>query len=84
LSFGLEATGCYGDLISMFLRETDFVPRTCKSVRVLNPRQVCRFVSSYAELPKTDDIDAFVIADSLRFDRIGLKGTVVEVKYLAL
>lgn len=84
LSFGLEATGCYGDLIAMFLRETDFVPRSCKSVRILNPRQVYRFKRSYAELPKTDDIDAFVIADSLRFGRIGLKGTVVEEKYLAL
>jgi len=84
LSFGLEATSCYGDLISIFLRESDFVPRSCKSVRVLNPRQVYRFKCSYAELPKTDDIDAFVIADSLRFGRIGLKGTVVEEKYLAL
>ncbi|NLW88910.1 MAG: IS110 family transposase [Clostridiaceae bacterium] len=84
LSFGLEATGCYGDLLSIFLRETDLIPRACKSVRILNPRQVHRFKGSYAELPKTDDIDAFVIADSLRFGRMGLKGTVVEEKYLAL
>lgn len=84
LSIGLEATGCYGDLISMYLRETDLIPRSGKSVRVLNPKQVSRFKKSYSELPKTDGIDAFVIADSLRFGRIGLKGTVVEDKYLAL
>ncbi|NBK26644.1 MAG: IS110 family transposase, partial [Spirochaetia bacterium] len=83
-SIGLEATGCYGDLISMFLRETDRIPSVQKSVRVLNPKQVSRFKKSYSELPKTDDVDAFVIADSLRFGRIGLKGTVMEDKFLAL
>jgi transposase len=84
LSFGLEATGCYGELIAMYLRETDLIPRSEKVIRVLNPRQVSRFKKSYAELPKTDSVDAFVIADSLRFGRIGLRGTVVEEKYLAL
>lgn len=83
-NIGLEATGCYGDLVSMFLRETDLISSTQKSVRVLNPKQVSRFKKSYSELPKTDDVDAFVIADSLRFGRIGLKGTVMEDKYLAL
>ncbi len=83
-NFGLEATGCYGDLISMFLRETDRIPSIQKSVRVLNPKQVSRFKKSYSELPKTDNIDSFVIADSLRFGRIGVKGTVMEDKYLAL
>ena len=83
-NFGLEATGCYGDQIAMFLRETDQIPRSEKVVRLLNPKQVSRFKKSYSELPKTDSIDAFVIADSLRFGRIGLKGTVVDEKYLAL
>jgi transposase len=50
----------------------------------LNPKQVSRFKKSYSELPKTDDVDAFVIADSLRFGRIGQKGTVMEDKYVAL
>lgn len=84
MNIGLEATGCYGDLIAMYLRETSLIPRTSKTVRVLNPKQVSRFKKSYSELPKTDGIDAFVIADSLRFGRIGMKGTVVEDKYLAL
>lgn len=83
-NFGLEATGCYSDQIAMFLRETDQIPRSEKVVRLLNPKQVSRFKKSYSELPKTDSIDAFVIADSLRFGRIGLKGTVVDEKYLAL
>ena len=62
----------------MYLRETDLIPRFEKAVRLLNPKQVSQFKKSYAELPKTDGIDSFVIADSLRFGRIGLKGTVVE------
>lgn len=84
LNFGLEATGCYGDTLAMFLREEESVPRSQKCVRVLNPMQVSRFRKSYLDLPKTDNTDAFVIADSLRFGRIGQKGTVVEEKYLSL
>jgi hypothetical protein len=37
----------------------------------LNPRQVSKFKESYPELPKNDPVDAFVIADCLRFGRIG-------------
>lgn len=36
-NFGLEATGCYGDQIAMFLRETDQIPRSEKVVRLLTP-----------------------------------------------
>lgn len=84
MNFGLEATGCYGETLAMLLREDDSIPRSQKSVRVLNPKQVCRFKKSYSDIPKTDDVDAFVIADSLRFGRIGQKGTVMDDKYLAL
>ena len=84
MNFGLEATGCYGETLAMLLREDDKIPRNMKSVRVLNPKQISKFKGSYSELPKTDNIDAFIIADSLRFGRIGQKGTVMEDKYLAL
>lgn len=84
MSFGLEATGCYGELLAMFLREDETIPRSQKSVRVLNPKQVSQFKKAYSDIPKTDDVDAFVIADSLRFGRIGLKGTVMEDKFIAL
>jgi transposase len=82
--FGLEATGCYGNVLATFLRETPCFPAIFKTVHLLNPKQVSRFKKSYSDLPKTDDVDAYVIADSLRFGRIGMKGTVVEDKYLAL
>lgn len=82
--FALEATGCFGDGLAMYLRETSDLPHQRTSVQVLNPKQVKKFRDSYSDLPKDDSTDAFVIADSLRFGRIGQKGTVVEDKYLAL
>lgn len=84
LRFGLEATGCYGNGLAMFLRETPKIPGNSKAVHLLNPKQIKRFHDSYSDLPKDDATDAFVIADSLRFGRIGMKGTIVEDKYLAL
>lgn len=84
MNFGLEATGCYGDLLAMYLREDERIPRSLKSVRVLNPKQVSQFKKAYSDIPKTDAVDAFVIADSLRFGRIGQRGTVMEDKYIAL
>lgn len=84
LCFGLEATGRYGDHLAMFLRETAILDKSSRDVFVLNPKQIKRFRDSYSDIPKTDFTDAFVIADSLRFGRIGMKGSVVEDKYLAL
>lgn len=84
LCFGLEATGRYGDHLAMFLRETPMLKKVSSSVFVLNPKQVKKFRDSYSDIPKTDFTDAFVIADSLRFGRIGMKGSVMEDKYLAL
>lgn len=33
---------------------------------MLNPKQLNKFKESYFELPKNDDVDAFVSADKLR------------------
>ena len=84
LCFGLEATGRYGEHLAMFLRETAILDKSSRDVFVLNPKQIKRFRDSYSDIPKTDFTDAFVIADGLRFGRIGMKGSVVEDKYLAL
>lgn len=84
MNIGLEATDCYGDLEAIYLRKTSLIPRAGKAVRVLNPKKVSRFKKSDSEILKTNGIDAFVIADKLRFRCIGVKGTVVEDKYLSL
>lgn len=82
--FGLESTGKYGEHLAMFLRETNEIPHKFKSVHVLNAKQVKKFKDSYPEIPKNDAIDAFVIADCLRFGRIGQKGTIMDEIYYAL
>ena len=82
--FGLEATGKYGEHLAMFIRQSDAIDSKRKSVHVLNAKQVKRFKDSYPEIPKTDSIDAFVIADCLRFGRIGQKGTFMDDVFYAL
>ncbi|MDA8220420.1 MAG: transposase, partial [Desulfitobacterium hafniense] len=43
----------------------------CKTqVFVLNARKVARFKKGYDSLPKNDRVDAWVIADQLRFGRL--------------
>ena len=40
------------------------------NIHVLNQKQVHKFKEAYPDLPKNDWVDAFVIADHLRFGRI--------------
>jgi transposase len=51
---------------------------------VLNPKQVKKFKDSYSDLPKNDPVDAFVVADSLRFGRIGSPVYMDDYRYKAL
>ena len=70
VSMGIEATGIYGTHLMNFLREDGALGQFNRSFYVLNPKQVKKFKDAYPDLPKTDSIDAFIIADSLRFGRI--------------
>jgi transposase len=67
---GIEATSVYGNNLLYFLREDGALGAFDRKLHVLNPKQVKKFKEAYSELPKTDPVDAFVIADSLRFGRI--------------
>jgi transposase len=67
---GIEATGVYGDNLMRFLQEDGAIGRFEKRLHILNPKQVSKFKQSYPDLPKNDDVDAFIVADSLRFGRI--------------
>jgi len=81
--FGLEATASYGDLLAGFLKQDPSIPSSRKSIQILNAKQVSKFKKAYGDLPKTDRIDAFVIADCLRFGRIG-RETYMDEKGKAL
>ena len=67
---GLEATSIYGDSLVYALREDGRLGRFQRKIHVLNPKQVRKFKEAYPDLPKNDFVDAFVIADHLRFGRI--------------
>lgn len=81
---GMEATGICGDNLIYALREDGSLGRFRRKIHVLNPKQVSKFKESYSDLPKNDDVDAFVIADKLRFGRITKEIYRDDYRYKAL
>jgi len=55
-----------------------------RKIHVLNPKQVKKFKDAYSDLPKNDFVDAFVIADHLRFGRIASEVYMDDYRYKAL
>jgi len=84
VTIGIESTGVYGENLMHFLRADGSLGQFERNLFVLNPKQVDKFKASYSELPKTDPIDAFVIADSLRFGRITTSPYKDDYRYHAL
>ena len=81
---GLEATSIYGDSLVYALREDGSLGRFRRKIHVLNPKQVKKFKEAYPDLPKNDFVDAFVIADHLRFGRIAKEVYMDDYRYQAL
>ncbi len=81
---GMEATGIYGDNLVYAIREDGALGRFQRKIHVLNPKQVTKFKESYSDLPKNDNVDAFVIADKLRFGRITKEVYMDDYRYKAL
>ena len=81
---GLESTSVYGDNLVCFLREDSALAQFNRKIHVLNPKQVKKFKDAYSDLPKNDAVDAFVIADNLRFGRISTAVYMDDYRYKAL
>ena len=81
---GMEATSIYGDSLVYALREDGKLGQYPRKIHVLNPKQVSKFKESYSDLPKNDDVDAFVIADKPRFGRITKEVYMDDYRYKAL
>ena len=81
---GMEATSVYGDNLMCFLREDGNLAKFERKFHILNPKQVKKFKDAYADLPKTDAVDAFIIADNLRFGRITSAVYLEDYRYKAL
>jgi transposase len=84
VAIGIEATSVYGDNLMCFLREDHALGCFERNLHVLNPKQVRKFKEAYSDLPKTDGVDAFVVADSLRFGRITTAVYMDDYRYTAL
>ena len=81
---GLEATSIYGNNLVYALREDGSLGQFQRKIHVLNPKQVKKFKEAYPDLPKNDFVDAFVIADHLRFGRIAQEVYMDDYRYQAL
>jgi transposase len=83
LRIGLESTSVYSFHPSMFLHNDKLMRDLGAKVFVMNPKQIANFKKSYSDMDKTDEIDAFVIADYLRFGRLPMS-IIKEEQYVAL
>jgi len=83
LRIGLESTSVYSFHPSMFLHNDESIQTLGGQVYVMNPKQIANFKKSYSDMDKTDEIDAFVIADYMRFGRLPMS-VVKEEQYVAL
>ncbi len=72
LSIGMEATSNLGWHLAHYLKDQlqGYQPDLEAQIYVLNARKIARFKKGYDTLPKNDSIDAWVIADHLRFGRL--------------
>lgn len=70
VKIGMEATSNLGWHLAHFLNQEIKNHVLNTKVYVLNARKVARFKKGYDSLPKNDRLDAWVIADHLRFGRL--------------
>jgi len=80
----MEATNVYWEHLFNFLQHhEDLTAENKLSLFTLNPKVVKNFKGAYNDLPKNDRVDAWVIADRLRFGRVE-SSSAPETVYKAL
>lgn len=80
---GMEATSVYSWHPAMFFHEDESLKRFQTKVLTINPKLIKKFKESYVDLDKTDHIDAWIIADRLRFGRLR-QSVVMQNQFIAL
>lgn len=83
LFIGLEATSIYAENLVYYLKTDSQLCKYKPKIHLLNPKQVANFKKAYSELPKNDWVDAWVIADNLRFGRV-TKEVWFDEQYISL
>ena len=83
IQIGMESTSVYSWHPAIFFNEDEALNEFNTKVYTINPKLIKKFKDAYVDLDKTDDIDAFIIADRLRFGRLPLSIIKTE-QYMAL
>lgn len=83
IQIGMEATSVYSWHPAMFFHEDESLKKFKTKVYTINPKLIKKFKESYVDLDKTDQVDAWIIADRLRFGRLPLTA-VMQEQFIAL
>ena len=83
IQIGMESTSVYSWHPAMFLSQDERLRKQHAKVYTINPKLIREFKKAYVDLDKTDHIDAWIIADRLRFGRLPLT-VVMQEQYVAL
>ncbi|MFO2551289.1 IS110 family transposase [Alicyclobacillus cycloheptanicus] len=83
IHIGLESTSVYSWHPAMFLHEDSSLQERGTKVFTINPKLISKFREAYSDLDKTDYVDAWIIADRLRFGRLPMT-VVLQEQYIAL
>lgn len=83
IQIGLESTSVYSWHPAMFFHEDQGLQGFHTKVYTINPKLIKKFKEAYVDLDKNDHIDAWIIADRLRFGRLPLT-SVMQEQYIAL
>jgi transposase len=83
IQIGLEATSFYSWHPAMFFHEDPALRARNTKVFTINPKLIRKFKEAYVDLDKNDHVDAWLIADRLRFGRLPMT-MVLQEQYIAL
>ena len=80
---GYESTSVYGFHLQYFLADSKELAPFHPTIICFNPKIIDAFKKTLGDLPKTDKMDAFAIAERLRFGRLP-DSVPADFRYLAL
>lgn len=83
IHIGLESTSVYSWHPAMYLHQDASLQERNAKVFTINPKLISKFREAYPDLDKTDRLDAWVIADRLRFGRLTTT-IIMQEQYVAL
>jgi len=83
IKIGFEATGNYGFHLPFYLKNHEKLKPYSLDIYQINPKIIKNARRSFSELPKTDSIDAYVIAERLKIGKLP-PYTKFDPQYLAL